>query len=80
MKGYKVTKSFFHKKTKGCPTGIHNDGEMVKEEDINPVYYEQLEKQAMIVWVERPEIVMPKKAPVKEVKPKAKKNVRKGKK
>ena len=68
MKGWITIKSFKHKR-------MHNAGEVVKESEINPIYYDQLEKQGLIRYVERPIIVMPK-----EVKPKKKRNVRKSKK
>lgn len=54
---------------------MHYANEIVNPTEINPIYYDQLEKQGCIGWVERPEIIMPKFK-----KPKAKrKYVRKSK-
>ena len=63
MEGWITIKSFKHKR-------LHLAGEDVKEEEINPVWYDQLEKQGLIRYVDRPDIIMPKKT-------KKKRNVRK---
>ena len=83
MKGWITIKSFKHKR-------LHLAGEMITKEEINPMWYDQLESQGLIRWVERPVIIMPKaKEPLQdkipkttarkvEKKPKKKKNVHKG--
>lgn len=78
MKGWITIKSFKHKR-------LHLKGEIVNEKEIDPIWYDQLEKQGLIRWIEKPVIIMPKiiipKAEKKPViiikKPKPKKNVRK---
>ena len=54
MKGWIVIKSFYHKRQ-------HLKNEKLMDGDINPMYYDQLEAQGNIQWVERPEIIMPSK-------------------
>lgn len=67
MKGFIVLRPFKHGKH-------YTVGDKI---DINPSVNKQLELKGLIRWVERPEIIMPKK---KVQKPKAKRNVRKSKK
>ena len=55
MKGWIAIKSFKHKKQ-------HLIGDVITEADVNPMYYAQLESQGCIRYVDRPTIVMPKKA------------------
>jgi len=68
MEGWKTIKSFKHKR-------LHLAGENVDPKEINPVFYDQLEKQGLIRYVDRPDVIMPKK--VKNNLPKKKRNVRK---
>jgi hypothetical protein len=63
MKGWYTIKSFYHNR-------LHLAKEKVDPKEINPIWYDQLEAQGLIKYVERPEIMMPKKVTKK------KKNVR----
>ena len=66
MKGYKVTKSFYHGKQ-------YYIGDEI---DVGDFANKELEKRDLIRWVERPEIIMPKKKDKPKVK---RKNVSKSK-
>lgn len=66
MKGFKAVKSFYHDSKQFYKGDIVDFGDYVNNE---------LEKNGLIRWIDRPSVIMPKKV----VKPKAKRNARKSK-